>query len=193
MSITTKTGDSGETGILFGHRLPKDNLRVHTTGAIDELDAALGLARALLVSAPSDPEQADASFASTGDAAIHSVQKELVSLMGQINTLPENWERYLSAGYGVLGPECSTRLEQAIAALEAELPAQKHWSVPGAAGHPAAAGLEVARTVCRRAERHLLSLLPQIAGAPDAFHGLTYLNRLSDYLWLLARHWELPR
>jgi cob(I)alamin adenosyltransferase len=191
MSITTRSGDTGETGILFGHRLRKDDLRVHTTGALDELDAGLGLARALFMRFQAD-HLVDCPDHSTDLSTIDQTQRDLVALMGQINTLPEDWERYRASGYEVLTRAGVDRLETVIGSLESSLPSQKHWTIPGAAGDPAAAALEVARTVCRRAERHVLSLLPEIAGAPDDFHGLIYLNRLSDCLWLLARRWELP-
>lgn len=194
MSITTKTGDNGETGILFGHRVRKDELRVHATGALDELNASLGLARALVMSKHRNDSEGPSRLPpeeTSGISAIDQVQKELFSLMGQISTLPEDWHRYRSSGYSVLGHDSISWLEEAITSLEEELPTPKHWTVPGAAGLPATAALEVARTVCRRAERHIMSLLPEIAGVPDDFNGLVYLNRLSDYLWLLARQWEL--
>ena len=178
MSITTRDGDGGETGLMFGRRLRKDEPRVHASGTVDELNSVLGVARACLGDDSSEVVQ-----------AVAAVQQDLVSLMGQLNTLPDDWERYCSAGYGVLGEDRIAWMDERIAAIEAELPPPKHWSMPGAAGHVGAAHLEVARTVCRRAERWVLGL-ENIAGAPEQFSGGVYLNRLSDFLWLLARKLE---
>jgi len=163
---------------MFGHRVSKNEPRVAASGSVDELNAILGVARAAR------------SATGGGIGRIAEVQAELVSLMGQLATLPKDWSRYVEAGYGRLDASAIAALDDAVGELEGRLPAPTGWSVPGATGGLACAHLEVARTACRRAERSILDV-DEIAGLPDDFSGLVYLNRLSDYLWLLARDWEL--
>ncbi len=143
-------------------------------GAVDELNAALGMARAL-----------NARATTVGDALL-PVQKELVCLMGELATLPADWPRYQADGFGALRPEMTARLDGLIRAIEARVPSARDWVMPG--GNAGAAALDVARTVCRRAERHICGLQEQ--GELRNPEIVVYLNRLSDLLWLLAREAE---
>jgi cob(I)alamin adenosyltransferase len=167
MSIVTKTGDDGTTGMMYGRRVPKSHPRIAACGAVDELNAALGLARA------------------SGDTTpLLPIQKELVGLMGELATVDEDMPRYIKDGYPVISAEAVARLDQLAARLESEIPPVKDWVMPGA--NPESAALDYARTVCRRAERDISALE---VGNPQI---LIYLNRLSDVLWLMARWCERP-
>lgn len=171
MSIVTRTGDDGTTALMYGRRVPKSHPRVAACGAVDELNAALGLARAAV------------SHVYVREALL-PIQKELVGLMGELATLDEDMPRYIKDGFTVLSVECVTRLDQLAARLEAELPPFKDWVMPGA--NPASAALDFARAICRRAEREVVSDLE--------LHNVQivmYLNRLSDVLWLMARRLEM--
>jgi cob(I)alamin adenosyltransferase len=175
MSIATKTGDEGETSLMYGRRVPKTDSRVDAYGCVDELNSALGLARA----AARDPFLAE---------NILALQKELVVVMGELATAGEDMDRYLKDGFQQTNAATTTRLTGVVDDLERRLGKFKHWSVPGATMDSAA--LEFARTVCRRAERRVAALM-----AADATFNreiLRYLNRLSDVCWLLARYAEQP-
>jgi cob(I)alamin adenosyltransferase len=168
MSIVTRTGDDGTTALMYGRRAPKSHPRIAACGAVDELNAALGLARAAV---PSSIKE-----------SLLPIQKELVGLMGELATLDEDMPRYIKDGFAVLSAECVARLDQIALKIEAELPPFKDWVMPGA--NPASAALDFARTVCRRAERHISGL--ELHNAQIVI----YLNRLSDVLWLMARRLE---
>ena len=157
MSIATRSGDDGYTEIIGGNRLPKNHPIFECLGAFDELNAFLGDAKAALTAG--------------GDAAviIDSIQNDLIKLMGIIAGTP------LPAGG--IGED---RLDGIIRKLEAEMPPFTSFAVPGA--NPVSAKLHIARTVCRRAERRLVSL-----GGETAAAICPYMNRLSDLLFLLAR------
>lgn len=167
MSIVTKTGDQGETSLMYGRRVPKDDPRVETYGAVDELTAALGVARA----------SCDHKFVSE---QILSVQKDLINVMGELSTLPEDRQRYAKDGFHVVDAKMVDRLTDVIVDLEKDKSLYpKDWVVPGA--NPVSAALDLARTICRRTERQVATLKdpnPEI---------LRYLNRLSDFCWILAR------
>ncbi|HYG21470.1 MAG TPA: cob(I)yrinic acid a,c-diamide adenosyltransferase [Verrucomicrobiae bacterium] len=174
MSIVTKTGDQGTTALMYGRRVPKTHPRVEAYGAVDELNAALGLARA----------------STTQDFLrdnLVSIQKELVTLMGELATATEDLDRYAKEGYPQVTYEMIMRLEETVKAIEAQKVSFKGWATPGA--NVSAATLDVARTVCRRAERHVCGLP---AGDVKNPHIVIYLNRLADLLWLFAR-WAEPR
>lgn len=173
MSIVTRTGDEGTTALMFDRRVSKTDLRVEACGSVDELNAALGLARAT----GKDPVARD---------GIASVQQDLISLMGELATLTEDAERYRRSGYPVLTSALSARLDQWVKNLEAHGPGFHGWASPGDNLH--AATLDLARTVCRRAERRVCQL--QEAGGLLNAEIIVYLNRLSDLLWLLARRAE---
>src|ERR1041385_2790845 len=170
MSIVTKTGDSGTTGLMYGRRVPKTHPRVETYGCIDELNAALGMARAT----------ARHDFVRDN---LLPIQKDLVVLMGELAVAKEDLERYVKDGYSLVTPELTARLETLVRQIESEKISFKGWATPGASVHSAA--LDVARTVCRRAERRVVALQEA-----DQLHNseiVIYLNRLADLLWVFAR------
>jgi cob(I)alamin adenosyltransferase len=170
MSIVTKTGDSGTTGLMYGRRVPKTHPRVEACGAIDELNAALGLARATALE----------KFVSEN---LFWIQKSLVDLMGEVGVLAEDLPRYVKDGYSLVTSEMTAKLEKLVKEIEAQNVSFKGWATPGATENSAA--LDVARTVCRRAERRVCDL--QESGELKNGEVVIYLNRLSDLLWLLAR------
>ncbi|HKW29995.1 MAG TPA: cob(I)yrinic acid a,c-diamide adenosyltransferase [Verrucomicrobiae bacterium] len=173
MSIVTKTGDSGTTALMYGRRVPKNHPRVEAYGTVDELNAALGLARAT----------AGEDFVRENLLAI---QNDLVVLMGELAVLPEDLSRYVKDGYSAVAPEMTAKLDALVREIEAQGVSFKGWATPGATMNSAA--LDVARTVCRRAERRVCKL--QEAGEFKNAEILIYLNRLSDLLWLMARRVE---
>jgi cob(I)alamin adenosyltransferase len=170
MSIATRTGDAGTTGLLFNRRVSKCHPRVEACGSVDELNAAIGMARAT----------AEHEFVRSN---LFLVQKELVGLMGEMATDLEDLERYAKDGFQMLAPSSTARLDALVKEIEAQSVSFKGWATPGATLH--AAALDVARTTCRRAERRVCAL--QEAGLLRNTEILIYLNRLSDALWLLAR------
>ena len=174
MSIVTKTGDPGETSLMYGRRVPKNDQRVDAYGCVDELNAALGLAR-VTVSDPFVAEQ------------IYAVQKDLIILMGELATLPEDLARYVKDGFSLTTSAMVDRLSGVIDDLEKDkLLHFKGWAIPGSTLSGAA--LDIARTTCRRAERRVAALEH---GAKDSnAEILRYLNRLSDLCWLLERYLE---
>lgn len=173
MSIVTKTGDQGTTALMYGRRVPKFHPRVEAYGAVDELNAALGLARATV------PEQPIKDH-------LMAIQKDLVIVMGELATAQEDLARYAKEGFSVVGPELTARLDKVVKEVEAQQDPVHTWATPGAS--LAAAALDVARTVCRRAERRVCAL--QEAGQLANAEVIVYLNRLSDLLWLFARRAE---
>ena len=170
MSIVTKTGDSGTTGLLYGRRVPKNHPRVEACGTIDELNAAIGLARAT----------ATEKFVSEN---LFWIQKSLVDLMGEIVVDTADLPRFIQDGYVRVTPALTKKLDDLVAEIESQGVSFKHWATPGATVH--AAALDLARTICRRAER-LLWPLHERGDVPNP-ETLVYLNRLSDVLWLFAR------
>jgi cob(I)alamin adenosyltransferase len=173
MSIVTKTGDSGTTGLMYNRRVPKNHPRIEACGAIDELNAALGVARA----ANKDPYVAE---------QLLPVQKDLVGLMGELATLHEDMPRYIKDGFARMTPDLITKLDDAAKFIESQNVSFKGWATPGE--NAAAAALDLARSICRRAERRAYELQEQ--RHVDNPSILVYLNRLSDVLWLLARRSE---
>lgn len=169
MSIVTKTGDGGTTALMYNKRVPKHHPRVAAYGTVDELNAALGLARS------STTEK----FVSEN---LFSIQKDLVVLMGELCVQPEDLPRYLKDGFSPVTPALTTKLETLVREIEAQNVSFKDWATPGA--NPGSATLDVARTVCRRAERGVCALNDAEKVNPEI---IIYLNRLSDLLWLLAR------
>lgn len=172
MSIITKRGDQGQTDLMFGKRISKTSIRIATLGAIDELNAALGLARA-----------ADSTGCHT--SLIDRVQNLLFGLMGEISCLPEDREKYLKRGFGTITEEDLAWLVESATVIEESGVKFTHWAVPGAEGSMARAHLDYARTICRRAERHVLTLHETGEGVPETVR--IFLNRLADTLWILAR------
>ncbi len=170
MSIATKTGDSGTTGLMYGRRVPKNHPRVEACGTLDELNSALGLARAATTE----------KF--VGENLLW-IQETLVDVMGEVGVLPADLARYLKDGHAPVTPELTARLDALVKEMESQNISFKGWATPGAT--PASAALDLARTVCRRAERRVYDL--QAAGELATGEILIFLNRLSDGLWLLAR------
>lgn len=167
MKIYTKTGDDGTTSLFSGGRVSKSHLRVEAYGTVDELNSALGLARAFKPSAQADDWLAQ-------------VQRQLFHLGADLATPLESQSSWVVR----MDAETVTWLEAGIDAMMAELPPLTNFILPG--GTPAAAQIHVARTVCRRAER-MVVLLQQHEALGG--YALAYLNRLSDFLFVLAR-WE---
>ncbi len=165
--IYTRTGDRGETALFGGGRVPKHHPRVAAYGAVDELNAFLGVVRA---TPPADD-----------DALLEAIQRDLFAIGGHLATPePDRVRRALEKAS--LSAERVTAFEAAIDAADTELPPLKAFILPG--GTPRAAALHVARTICRRAERDVVALAAE-AEVPPLF--LVYLNRLSDLLFTLAR------
>ncbi len=163
MKIYTKTGDDGTTGLWGGLRLTKDAPRVDSYGTVDECNSAIGVARA-------------AGLPADLDELLARVQ-ELLFVVGADLMAVEDAPNIPRVAAGDAAP-----LEQAIDRLEAELPPLTQFILPG--GTPAAAHLHLARTICRRAERAVVALSHSEPVNP---HVLVYLNRLSDFLFVLAR------
>jgi cob(I)alamin adenosyltransferase len=170
MSIATKTGDKGETSLMYGRRVPKSDHRVDAYGCVDELNSALGLARA---TAKDEWVREQ----------VLTAQKELITVMGELATASEDLERYRKDGFEIVGSAIIDRVTAVIDELEKDKSLHpRDWVIPGSLLE--SAGLDLARTTCRRAERRVASLTnvnPEI---------LRYLNRLSDLCWLLARRAE---
>jgi len=164
MSISTKTGDSGETRLWTGEKVGKDEGRVEAYGSLDELSSFLGLARH------------DCALPET-KAAIEGLQRDLLRACSELASPGARRE-------GFLTKEDEAAMTGAVHALEARIPL-KGFVLPGMTRGSAA--LDVARTVCRRAERRIVALSH---GAPVSAELLSWVNRLSDYLFMLARSEE---
>ena len=169
MSIITGRGDLGATDLLFGKRIAKTSLRVAALGSVDEVNAALGLARA----AGGDAEVI---------ALIDAVQERLIGLMGQLACLPEDLGRYK---YVSLTMEDVDWVEAEARSFESRGVKFTGWARPGAEGSLARAGLDFARAMARRAERAVLTLHESGEEVPETVR--LFFNRLSDLLWILAR------
>ncbi len=166
MRIYTKTGDSGETGLFGGPRVPKDSPRIEAFGTVDELNAFLGVARAEAL-----PAEIDELLA--------RIQSELFDVGAQLAT-PDP----AAHGTALIGPARIAALEAAIDRFEATLEPLRQFILPG--GMPDAAALHVARAVCRRAERRIVGMSHE-PGNKVSGDLLIYLNRLGDLLFVLAR------
>jgi len=172
MSIMTGRGDLGETDLMFSKRIAKTSLKIDALGAVDELNAALGLARAAEV---------DAEIV----AIVDGIQARLVGLMGQLATLPEDEARYLEKRYATLGEADLGWVIETARDYEGRGVRFTDWARPGAEGSLARAGLDYARAVARRAERSVLVLHESGEPVPEVVR--LFFNRLSDLLWILAR------
>jgi cob(I)alamin adenosyltransferase len=170
MSIVTKKGDKGETALMYNRRVSKCHPRVEAYGTADELNAALGLARATAT----EPSV---------QAQLLAIQKDLVVLMGELATSVEDLARYVKDGYSLVTSQMTRKLEEIVRGLEARKIDFRGWATPGTSVHSAA--LDMARTVCRRTERLVCGLHGQSELQNEEI--IVYLNRLSDLLWLLAR------
>lgn len=169
MSIATKRGDGGQTGLAGGIRVSKADLRVEAYGTVDELNSTLGFARSICKNAEIC-------------AAVHEIQKTLFRVGSSLASPPES-----KKAAPPLSIEDVNRLTDMVHVIEAKEGILTDWSLPGA--HPESAAFEVARTVCRRAERCVVRLIER--GAAIDPQALPYVNRLSDLIWLFARQIEL--
>jgi cob(I)alamin adenosyltransferase len=162
MKIYTRTGDTGETSLFGGARVRKDDARIEAYGTVDELNSFIGVARAIWPS-------------SSLDNQLHAVQSDLFDIGAHLAS--PGTSRFA-------GPEMArvSALERAIDAMESELAPLKTFILPG--GSLAAAQFHVARTVCRRAERLVVALRDDDEATKAS---ITYLNRLSDFLFVAAR------
>src|SRR5439155_3314576 len=142
MSIVTKTGDAGTTGLMFNRRVSKCHPRVEAYGAVDELNAALGLARA---TAEDDVVTEN----------LLMIQKDLVILMGELATMPADLQRYVKEGFRVVEPDMTAKHEKLAKELEAQNISFDGWDTTGA--NQTSAALYIARTICRRCERLALA------------------------------------
>jgi cob(I)alamin adenosyltransferase len=176
MSIVTKKGDQGKTSLMYNRAVSKCHPRVEAYGTVDELNAAIGLARA----AAEHPFIRD---------TLLQIQTVLVGAMGELATALEDIPRYEKDGYPMIRGEATSKLELLVREIEAQNISFKGWATPGDCASSAA--LDFARTVCRRSERMVCGLQES-----EQLHNpeiLVYLNRLSDLLWLMARWVETPR
>jgi cob(I)alamin adenosyltransferase len=175
MSIATRTGDGGTTGLMYNRRVAKHHPRVEAYGCVDELNSALGIARAV---APA-----------TGlGAVLLAIQHDLVTVMGELATAVDDLPRYVADGYKLVTPALTGKLDHEVTAMEARFQMPRGWAMPG--DTPLAAGLDLARTVCRRAERRVCALDQDDQLRNDEI--IIYLNRLADVLWLMAREASSP-
>lgn len=167
--VYTKTGDDGGTHLVGGHRVSKDDLRIDCYGTVDELNATIGLAR-LYTTTAATAELAD---------ILERVQSELFNLGSQLATRSED----IRPTQPVIQPRHIERLELEIDRMNDQLPSLTSFVLP--AGGALTAHLHLCRTVCRRAERLAVALGHREALAPEV---IQYLNRLSDALFVFARH-----
>ena len=164
--IYTRTGDDGTTGIHGGERVPKEHPRIEANGALDELNCHLGAVRAQL--AADDPWQ----------ELLHRLQRELMAVMSLVATPSARRDQNPNRFDAALTAECEAWIDR----LAAEIPDRGWFVLPG--GTPAAAQLQLARAVARRAERRMWAL-HRLDPLPEAL--LQFVNRLSDLLFVLAR------
>jgi cob(I)alamin adenosyltransferase len=168
MKIYTRKGDDGTTGLLYGGRVRKDHPTIGANGAVDEAQAALGLARA------------EAPAGSELDGILVGLERDLYVLMAELATAPDN-RRKLSPGVSMVTAEMVSALEPLIDELTGRFPPVTEFVLPG--HNRAAAALDLARTFVRRAERLALD------ATAEGSHVGPYLNRLSDLVWTMAR-WQ---
>ncbi|HEU5179648.1 MAG TPA: cob(I)yrinic acid a,c-diamide adenosyltransferase [Candidatus Polarisedimenticolia bacterium] len=167
MKIYTKTGDAGETGLFGGKRVSKADLRVEAYGEVDELNAQLGWVATLI--------QEESLLKEIG-----AIQSELFALGADLATVPDSPAS--GAQRVSIDPASARRLEALIDGWEKGLKPLRNFILPG--GCPAAAALQICRSVCRRAERRVVRLAASEEVNPEA---VVYLNRLSDFLFVMAR------
>ncbi len=172
MSIVTRQGDGGETSLLYGGRVPKDDLHTEAYGALDEAISALGLARSLCA----DPGRAQ---------RLLDLQRELFTVGAELATASGDRHK-LEKHFATVTPAMVEALDGEVAALEARVALPKGFVIPG--GDPVAAAIDLGRTFVRRAERRAVAL--DRAGELPGPDVLRYLNRCSDLLFMLARDAE---
>ncbi len=172
MSIITGRGDAGETDLLFGKRISKTDIRIEALGCVDELNAALGMARA---------SGANAGWVTL----IDSLQEKLIGLMGQLATLPGDMDRYLGTGFPLITADDVEWVISEAHRYESRGIRFTGWARPGAEGCLARASVDHARSVARRAERAILRLHESGGDVPREVR--LFFNKLADLLWILAR------
>ncbi|MEE2717029.1 MAG: cob(I)yrinic acid a,c-diamide adenosyltransferase [SAR324 cluster bacterium] len=170
--VYTRSGDTGDTGLVGGTRIPKDAPRIESYGTVDELNSIVGLCRSFLA-------QKEASVRRDKlDLILEAIQQKLFDLGSELATLPgDEYE-----GQITLQPEDADWLEEVIDAMNEELEPLRSFILPG--GTPLNAFLHQARTVCRRAERDVIRLSREDPVNPEV---VKYLNRLSDFLFVAGR------
>jgi len=166
MKIYTKTGDKGTTALFTGTRVPKHHIRIESYGTIDELNAFLGLLR-------------DQEMDSHSKKTITLIQEKLFTVGSILATEPKKDSRLKIPR---INADDIALLEREMDTMNENLPQMTHFILPG--GHPTVSYCHIARTVCRRAER-MISYLNENEPLPETL--LSYINRLSDYLFVLAR------
>lgn len=173
VKVYTKRGDDGTTALLYGGRVDKHDLRTTAYGTVDETCSALGLARADL------------------DGMLHDlileVQRELFVVGAQLASSADHWDD-LTVGVSRVDDAMVDAIDARIDACTARHPIPQHFVVPGGSGSRPAAALDLARTICRRAERYVVAM-DREGQLPDQAP-LRYLNRCADYLFVLAREVE---
>ena len=172
MKVYTGGGDKGKTSLFSGERVPKHHIRIEAYGDLDELNSILGVVAAYLP--PDNQGLCD---------DLDGMQANLFLAGAWLATTPDS---SATGSLTSLPPEVSRKLEERIDTLSESLPVLKEFILPG--GQPVAAWCHVARTVCRRCERRLTELMEASNGAGELAAILVYLNRLSDYLFVLARY-----
>ena len=170
MSISTRKGDNGETDLMFGRRVAKNHPRIIALGAVDELNALLGI---VLTHCGDQSEIKERTV---------SIQNDLIVLMGELGTLPEDLSLYEEKGFDRFGVGHLEKIDQWISIIEGKDIQIGGWELPGSSGLKISASLDHARVLCRRAERECIELINDLNTSI-----LSYLNRLSDLLWLMAR------
>ncbi len=173
MKVYTRRGDDGTTGLLYGGRVDKDDLRTEAYGTVDEACSALGLARAALASEPRWHDR------------VLATQREMFVLGAQLATHTDHWEQ-LADGVSRVTEAMVTALEERIDELTTAFPLPDEFVVPGQ--REAGAAIDLARTIVRRGERIVVAMQRRELLPDDLL--LRYLNRLSDYLFVLARSVE---
>jgi cob(I)alamin adenosyltransferase len=167
MKIYTRTGDKGDTGLLGGARVPKDDPRIEAYGTVDELNSHVGMLRDL--AAPNENE------------LLLSMQQMLFTIGSHLAS--SNVEESARFQVPLITEADVLALEQAMDRMDAGLEPMRNFILPG--GHPTVSQAHICRTVCRRAERRVVALATQTPVDPVLIH---YLNRASDLFFMLARH-----
>ncbi|MBK8500524.1 MAG: cob(I)yrinic acid a,c-diamide adenosyltransferase [Flavobacteriales bacterium] len=167
MKIYTRTGDKGETGLLGGTRVPKDHARIEAYGTVDEMNSHMGMLRDL--AAPHH------------SGLIITVQETLFAIGSRLAA--NSTEEAARFKVPAISDAAISDLEQAMDAMDKDLEPMRNFILPG--GHPAVSQAHICRTVCRRAERRVVQLARETDIDPLV---IRYLNRLSDLLFVLARH-----
>lgn len=165
MKIYTKTGDKGQTSLIGGTRVPKHHIRIEAYGTVDELNSWMGLLRDMIENAATK-------------ALVIEIQDRLFTIGSILASDPEKSKMKLPE----LHADDILRLEKEIDAIDSSVPPMKSFILPG--GHPTVSHCHIARCICRRAERHIIHLSEEAAVSELV---IQYLNRLSDYLFMLSR------